>query len=76
MEGQVVYVFLDTRTEDATVTLDPMNHQGVEDWEQIGEVHTMSELMWLLEDSLFDFEYFKELMEEMPRDIYNLLNKE
>lgn len=76
MEGKIVYVFLDTRTEDAAVALDPIKYEGIDDWEQIGEVTTLSELMWLLEDNVFDFDYFKDLMEEMPREIYNMLNRE
>ena len=76
MEGKVIYVFLDTRTEDAAVALDPIKYEGIDDWEQIGEVTSMSELMWLLEDNTFDFEYFKDLVEEMPREIYDILNKE
>lgn len=76
MSKQVVYVFIDTRTEDAAVALDPIKYEGIDDWEQVGEVTTMSELMWLLEDNVFDFEYFKDLMEEMPREIYDILNRE
>ena len=76
MKKHVVYVFLDSRTEDAAVALDPIKYEGIDDWYQVGEVTTMSELLWLLEDNVFDFEYFTDFMEEMPREIYNLLNQE
>ena len=75
MEKQVIYVFLDSRTEDAAVTLDPMSYQGVDDWYQIGEVSTIAELKTLLANELFDPEYWALLLEEMPRDIYNILTK-
>ena len=76
MNNQVVYVFIGRQTEDAAISLDPIKYEGIDDWEQVGEVTTMSELMWLLEDQLFDFEYFKDFMEEMPREIYNILNND
>ena len=76
MENNVVYVFIGRCTEDAAVSLDSIKYEGIDDWEQIGEVTTLSELMWLLEDNTFDFEYFKDFIEEMPREIYDILNKE
>ena len=75
MNNQVIYVFLDSRTEDATLTLDPMEYQGVEDWYQVGEVHTMHELKDLLSTELFDPAYWNQLLEEMSPDILNMLNQ-
>ena len=76
MNKQVIYVFVDDRTEDAAVALDPITYEGIDDWQQVGEVTSMSELMWVLEDNVFDFEYFKDFMETMPRDIYDILNQD
>ena len=75
MKDPVIYVFLDDRTEDATVTLDPMEYQGVEDWYQVGEVHTLTELKDLLSKEPFDPEYWDLLMEEMSEDIRLMLTK-
>ena len=75
MNNQVIYVFLDSRTEDATLTLDPIEYQGVEDWYQVGEVHTMQELKDLLSKELFDPAYWNQLLEEMSPDILNMLNQ-
>ena len=75
MKKQTIYVFLDTRTEDAAVTLDPITYEGIDDWEQIGEVSTIEELKELLHNQPFDPEYRSLLLQEMPRDIYTLLTK-
>ena len=75
MKKQTIYVFLDTRTEDAAVTLDPITYEGIDDWEQIGEVSTLEELKELLHNQPFDPEYWALLLQEMPRDIYTLLTK-
>jgi hypothetical protein len=75
MNNQVIYVFLDSRTEDAALTLDPMKYQGVEDWYQVGEVNTMIELKDLLSKELFDPEYWTALLEEMSPEIFSILNK-
>lgn len=73
MNQQVVYVFLDTRTEDAAVALDPITYEGIDDWEQIGEVHTMTELEDLLSKEPFDPAYWDLLLEEMDQEIYKIL---
>lgn len=73
MIQQVVYVFLGTRTEDAAVALDPITYEGIDDWEQIGEVHTMTELEDLLSKEPFDPAYWDLLLEEMDQEIYKIL---
>ncbi len=76
MKEQAIYVFLDRRTEDAALTLDPMKYQGVENWYQVGEVYSMSGLKELLSNEPFDPEYWGDLLEEMPREVWDLLNQE
>ena len=75
MKDQVIYVFLDSRTEDATLTLDPMEYQWVEDWYQVGEVRTLTELKELLSTELFNPEHWDLLLEEMDRDIFKILTR-
>lgn len=76
MSNTVAYVFLDYNREcDCVVTLKPYEYEGVDSWYQAGKVSSLSELMWLLKDNGFDYEYFTELVErEMPHEIYNMLN--
>ena len=76
MKDLVIYVYLDRRTEDAAVTLDPIKYEGVEDWYQVGEVHTITELKDLLTNKPFDPEYWNLLLEEMSPEILRMLNQE
>ena len=75
MKEQAIYVYLDRRTEDATLTLDPFKYEGVEDWYQVGEVHTLTELKELLSNKPFDPGYWDLLMEEMHDEIYKMLTQ-
>ena len=73
MKDPAIYVYLDRITEDATLTLDPFKYEGVENWYQVGEVHTLTELKELLSTEPFDPGYWDLLMEEMSGAIYQML---
>ena len=75
MKEPAIYVYLDRQTEDATITLDPFKYEGVENWYQVGEVHTLTELKELLSKEPFDPEYWDLLMEEISDDLRKMLTK-
>ena len=75
MKDPVIYVYLDRQTEDAAITLNPIKYEGIDNWYQVGEVHTITELKDLLSKEPFDPEYWDLLMEEMSDDLKRILTK-
>ena len=73
MKEPTIYVYLDRETEDCSLTLDPIKYEGVENWYQVGEVQTLTELKELLSTEPFDPGYWDLLMEEMSREILGML---
>ena len=73
MDKIVLYVFLDSRTEDAAITLDPIKYQGRDGWYQVGEAGTLTELKELLSSEPFDPGYWDLLLEELSEDILKML---
>lgn len=75
MKEPTIYVYLDRVTEDAAITLDPIKYEGVENWYQVGEVQTLTELKELLSTEPFDPDCWNQFMEEMSSEILGMLTK-
>ena len=75
MKEQVLYVFLGRKSEDAAIALDPIKYEGIDDWELIGEVRTLTELKELLENEPFDPSYWNQLLDDMSPEFLRMLTK-
>lgn len=72
------YVYLSRSCDwECFVCEQPQDLTADDDLYLAGEVNSLPELMWLLEDNGFDYEYFYEYVDNcLSHRLFNMLNKD